>query len=145
MAWMVCRNCSARFAVGLLRCPQCRAVSELFAVPDYVADAEEENMPKITVGGGASNALGAPNESDAGPALDVAPEPEVVAESEPAMPQEKAPAEPEASAAKLEEEPSGAPEDELAEGARSKDAAAPAPKKRASRKPASDAGSTDGA
>lgn len=57
MAWMRCRSCKTLFAIGLLRCPQCRAVSELYAVPDHVAETEEENMPKITVGGGASNAL----------------------------------------------------------------------------------------
>lgn len=58
MSLMRCRSCSARFAVGLLRCPQCQQVSELYAVPEHVAAAEEENMPKITLGDGASNALG---------------------------------------------------------------------------------------
>jgi len=57
MSLMRCRGCSTRFAVGLLRCPQCQAVSEIYARPEHEADAEEENMPKITVGGGASNAL----------------------------------------------------------------------------------------
>lgn len=57
MSLMACRSCSTRFAVGLLRCPQCQAVSEIYARPGHEADAEEENMPKITVGGGASNAL----------------------------------------------------------------------------------------
>jgi hypothetical protein len=59
MAWMHCRSCSALFAVGLLRCPQCQAVSELFAAPEEVVEAEQEaNVPKISVGGGPSSALG---------------------------------------------------------------------------------------
>lgn len=57
MSLMRCRGCSTRFAVGLLRCPQCQAISEIYARPEHEANAEEENMPKITVGGGASNAL----------------------------------------------------------------------------------------
>lgn len=57
MSLMRCRGCTTKFAVGLLRCPQCHEVSELYAVPEHVAAAEEENMPKITVGDGASNAL----------------------------------------------------------------------------------------
>lgn len=64
MALMVCRSCTTRFAVGLLRCPHCGALSELYAVPDYIADAEEENMPKISVEGGPSNALGQPAETE---------------------------------------------------------------------------------
>lgn len=55
MSLMRCRSCLAKFAVGLLRCPQCQKVSELFARPEHEAE-QEENMPKITVGGGASNA-----------------------------------------------------------------------------------------
>lgn len=61
MAWMYCRSCSALFAVGLLRCPQCQAVSELYAAPEEVVEAEQEQeaeMPKIGVGAGPSNALG---------------------------------------------------------------------------------------
>lgn len=53
MAWMRCRSCSALFAIGLLRCPQCGAISELYARPDW---EDEETMPKITIAG-ASNAL----------------------------------------------------------------------------------------
>ena len=65
MAWMACRSCSTKFAVGLLRCPQCQAVSELFAVPEEVVEAEQEaDMPKISVGGGPSNALGEPAEPE---------------------------------------------------------------------------------
>jgi hypothetical protein len=64
MTWMQCRSCSAKFAVGLLRCPQCTAVSELYAVPEEVVEAEQEaGMPKITVGDGASNALDAAQEA----------------------------------------------------------------------------------
>lgn len=68
MAWMACRSCSALFAVGLLRCPQCSAVSELFAVPEEVVEAEQEqeNMPKISVEGGPSNAAEVPGEPEIG-------------------------------------------------------------------------------
>jgi hypothetical protein len=66
MAWMQCRGCSAKFAVGLLRCPQCNAISELYAVPEETIEAEQEaNMPKISVEGGPSNALGEPVEPEA--------------------------------------------------------------------------------
>lgn len=65
MAWMQCRSCSAKFAVGLLRCPQCNATSALYAVPEEVIEAEQEaNMPKISVEGGPSNALGQPVEEE---------------------------------------------------------------------------------
>lgn len=71
MAWMACRSCSTKFAVGLLRCPQCQAVSELFAVPEEVVEAEQEaDMPKISVGGGPSNALGEPVEPETGVAAE---------------------------------------------------------------------------
>lgn len=67
MAWMHCRSCSTKFAVGLLRCPQCQAVSELFAVPEEVVEAEQEaDMPKISVEGGPSNALGEATEAEVG-------------------------------------------------------------------------------
>lgn len=84
MSLMACRSCSTRFAVGLLRCPQCQAVSEIYARPSHEADAEEENMPKITVGGGASNAL-----ADTETVTDVAAadmDETVVTEPEPAAP-----------------------------------------------------------
>jgi len=66
MAWMQCRDCSAKFAVGLLRCPQCNAMSELYAVPEEVIEAEQEeaNVPKISVWSGPSNALGEPLEEE---------------------------------------------------------------------------------
>jgi len=67
MAWMQCRDCGAKFAIGLLRCPQCNAMSELYAVPEEVIEAEQEaeaNVPKISVGAGASNALGEPIEEE---------------------------------------------------------------------------------
>lgn len=66
MALMQCRSCSTKFAVGLLRCPQCGAMSELYAAPEEVIEAEQEaNMPKISVEGGPSNALGEPVETEA--------------------------------------------------------------------------------
>ena len=66
MAWMQCRDCGAKFAIGLLRCPQCNAMSELYAVPEEVIEAEQEaTVPKISVGGGPSNALGQPLEAEA--------------------------------------------------------------------------------
>lgn len=82
MAWMQCRSCSAKFAVGLLRCPQCGAMSELYAAPEEVIEAEQEaNMPKISVAGGPSNALGEPAESEA-PVTDTA---ETAVPAEPEM------------------------------------------------------------
>jgi len=94
MAWMHCRSCSAKFAVGLLRCPQCGAVSELFAAPEEVVEAEQEaQMPKISAAAGPSNALGETAEStvvdaeqEQAPAEVAAPtgqEPELAVESEP--------------------------------------------------------------
>lgn len=82
MAWMQCRGCSAKFAVGLLRCPQCQAVSELYAVPEEVIEAEQQEagMPKISVEGGPSSALGQPLETEA-PATEPVEEP-AQAESE---------------------------------------------------------------
>ena len=66
MAWMQCRGCLAKFAVGLLRCPQCDAISEMYAVPEEVIEAEQEaTVPKISVEGGPSNALGEPLEEGA--------------------------------------------------------------------------------
>jgi hypothetical protein len=65
MAWMQCRSCTAKFAVGLLWCPQCNAMSELYAVPEEVIEAEQEaNVPKISVANGPSNALGEPLEEE---------------------------------------------------------------------------------
>lgn len=115
MSLMACRGCSTRFAVGLLRCPQCGVVSELYARPDYEADTEEP-MPKITVGGGASNAL-EDAEPEAAPAFPAAED--VQAVSEPAVdtgPDKAAPGAADAEASKPEP------------------AAAPAPKKRAAKK-----------
>lgn len=98
MAWMRCRSCSTLFAVGLLRCPHCQAMSELYARPDY-EDEQEEQMPKATVAG-ASNALEerepgyvAPDEAEA-PAepdeVEAQPEQESKAEMEPESEQEPA-------------------------------------------------------
>lgn len=75
MSLMRCRNCTTRFAVGLLRCPHCGERSELYAVPEHEAATEEENMPKITVGGGASNAL-----EGEGPGADEVQEPDATVE-----------------------------------------------------------------
>lgn len=116
MAWMQCRSCSAKFAVGLLRCPQCRATSELFA-PEEVIEAEKEaeaNMPKISVAGGPSNALGLPVEA---PAVE-----EAVADAAPVAVEEALPAEAAAPAVDPEPEPD-APVVEAAPAP-----AAPAPK-----------------
>ncbi len=82
MVLMECRNCSTKFAVGLLRCPQCNSMSELYAAPEEVIEAEQEaNMPKISVEGGPSNALGEPTETEA-PAVE--PEALVAESAEPA-------------------------------------------------------------
>lgn len=86
MAWMACRSCLTRFAVGLLRCPQCSAVSELYAVPEEVVEAEQEAaVPKISVEGGPSNALGQPLEDEAAPAD------EIVHDESPAVAEEPEP------------------------------------------------------
>lgn len=49
MALWQCTDCTCRFAVGAVRCPQCGGT-------DYVEDGAE-GMAKITVHGGATNAL----------------------------------------------------------------------------------------
>lgn len=82
---MQCRGCLAKFAVGLLRCPQCQKVSELFAVPEEVIEAEQEaeaSMPKISVEGGPSSALGQPAETET-PVIE--PETTAAASAEPAV------------------------------------------------------------
>lgn len=99
MSLMRCRGCSTKHAVGLLRCPQCQELSELYAVPEHVAADEEDNMPKITVGGGASNALGGEE-----PTADAVEAPEAVAD-EPIQEE----AEGEAEAAPAAEEAAAAP------------------------------------
>jgi len=48
-------GCGVRFAIGLMRCPRCQALSVRFA-----GVVKEDVMPRITVAGGASN-------PDAGP------------------------------------------------------------------------------
>jgi hypothetical protein len=86
MSLMRCRSCSTRFAVGLLRCPQCQAFSELYAVQDHVAEAKERSMPKITVGGGASNAADEPDDAvaDEASAVEETVETDAVADKQPA-------------------------------------------------------------
>lgn len=54
MSLMQCRGCPAKFVVGLLRCPRCGQMSELFAPPD-----QGDDVPKISVHGGPSSADGA--------------------------------------------------------------------------------------
>lgn len=120
MAWMQCRSCSAKFAVGLLRCPQCSAMSELYAAPEEVIEAEKETaMPKITIAG-VSNALEArePGAATAAPAVeDAQPAPDPVADAVP------------------EGAVADAAEDDT-EAAVPEPAAAPATKKRAAKKTA---------
>lgn len=58
MALEVCTECTCRFAVGLLRCPQCEAPAPTFA--DRMK--EDDSMPRITVAGGPSNADAQPGE-----------------------------------------------------------------------------------
>ena len=48
MALWECRDCTTRYAVGLFRCPHCRAVSQKYT---------EDNVPKITVHGGPTNGI----------------------------------------------------------------------------------------
>lgn len=45
----VCLDCTTRYAPGVAKCPQCYGMSWR---PDY----EEDEMPKVTVTGGPSNA-----------------------------------------------------------------------------------------
>lgn len=55
---VVCTRCQTRFALGLLQCPRCKQVS-----PQYAANVkEEEQVPRITVAGGPSNADAVPGE-----------------------------------------------------------------------------------
>jgi len=126
MALMQCRGCLTKFAVGLLRCPQCGKVSELFAVPEEVIEAEQEaNMPKISVQGGPSNA------------------PEDVAETSVPVAEDSEAPEPEApeatdEALAVESEPEKAADEAASatEQVKQEPAAAPAPKKRATKKTA---------
>lgn len=128
MAWMACRSCSTRFAVGLLRCPQCGAISELYAVPEEVVEAEQEaQMPKISVAAGPSNAI---EETVETTAVDAVQEQDPVESAAPAA-QESEP-EPE-SAAESEPEDAGEATPE-ADEAEPEPAAPAAPKKRAAKK-----------
>lgn len=54
-----CPKCTTRFAVGLLRCPQCGATAPAFA--DRMK--EDTDMPRITVAGGPSNPDAQPGET----------------------------------------------------------------------------------
>ena len=53
-----CPDCTARFAVGLLRCPQCQAPA-----PRFADRMKEDTVPRITVAGGPSNPDAAPGET----------------------------------------------------------------------------------
>ncbi len=119
MAWMQCRSCSTKFAVGLLRCPQCQMISELYAAPEEAIEAEKESaMPKITVAAGPSNALDDTGEPEAAPAAEekpvAGPEPTETANADAAPDDEATATEPAA--------------------AETQAPAAPAPKKRAAAK-----------
>ena len=59
MALETCPKCTCRFAVGLLRCPQCQATAPAFA--DRMK--EDTDMPRITVAGGPSNPDAQPGET----------------------------------------------------------------------------------
>jgi hypothetical protein len=61
MATWECAECTAKYAVGAPKCPQCGST---IRVNDLVAPEEEEDMAKITVHGGATNA--AADEPEAG-------------------------------------------------------------------------------
>jgi hypothetical protein len=50
-------GCGIRFAIGLMRCPRCQAVSARFA-----GVVKEDAVPRITVAGGPSNAAAVPGE-----------------------------------------------------------------------------------
>jgi hypothetical protein len=107
MSIEVCPRCTCRFAVGLLRCPQCGEVAPLFA--DRTT-TEEDQMPRITVGAGPTNAAAQPGdpgyiEPEAQPqAAEVQATPE--SEPEALVAEEAAPAaEPEPEAAPTDPEP----------------------------------------
>jgi hypothetical protein len=53
MALWECAECTAKYSVGAPKCPQCGST---IRVNDLVAPEEEEDMAKVTVHGGASNA-----------------------------------------------------------------------------------------
>ena len=78
MALLVCNRCTTRFAVGLPYCPQCTST-------DCYTEGEEDDMAKITVHGGPSNAgevASPPAAASPATALEAAsPEPEAAAEA----------------------------------------------------------------
>jgi hypothetical protein len=57
MALETCPKCTTRFAVGLLRCPQCQTTA-----PQFADRMKEDTMPRITVAGGPSNPDAQPGE-----------------------------------------------------------------------------------
>lgn len=50
-------GCGVRFAIGLMRCPRCQALS-----PRFANVVKEDAVPRITVAGGPSNAAALPGE-----------------------------------------------------------------------------------
>lgn len=116
MAWMQCRSCPTKFTVGLLRCPHCQTVSDLYAAPEEVVEAEQEaNVPKISVEGGPSNALGQPVEDEVVPVADATPN-EVSVSVEDQEPAEAETAETEMSDATSDATDEGSGADEAAAG-----------------------------
>lgn len=60
MALLVCTGCTARYSVGAAQCPQCGST-------EYVEEGAED-MAKITVHGGVSNAAADAEAAEASPA-----------------------------------------------------------------------------
>lgn len=83
MSLMQCRSCPAKYVVGLLRCPRCNQVSELY-VARCAGEPKEENMPKISATGGASNA-GDPEPDEMPVDVPVVADPEPAAEPQEAV------------------------------------------------------------
>nr|PPQ57143.1 hypothetical protein C5F59_10950 [Streptomyces sp. QL37] len=84
MALWVCRGCTAAYSVGAPRCPQCSST-------DWREEGEDD-MPKITVHGGATNA-DAP-EPEGGEDVSAGSSSETSSEKESSKPQKSAAARP---------------------------------------------------
>jgi hypothetical protein len=94
MALWICRNCTCAYAVGLAACPQCGATEH-----------QEDSMPKISVGAGATYEPGqdpagtteptpAVEPPQAAPVAEPDPEPAPAVEPEPAPTPPPAPSKP---------------------------------------------------
>lgn len=59
MALLICTGCTAAFAPGAEKCPQCGAT-------DYIEQGEEQGMAKVTVHGGPTDALATESDEEAG-------------------------------------------------------------------------------